>query len=72
MTITRGSIHEYLGMTIDFRMKGRCIFSQYDTIKKFWMSLPEDLRGPYKPMPAPDNLFKVDVNTEKLDEVCKE
>ena len=38
LSVNRGLVHEHLGMIIDFRMKGRCVFSQYDAIKKFWMS----------------------------------
>ena len=38
LTVNIGLVYECLGMTIDFRMKSRCVFSQYDAIKKFWMS----------------------------------
>ena len=36
------------------------------------MSLPGDLKGPCKPALALENLFKVDVDAEKLDEIRKE
>ena len=42
------------------------MFSQCDSIKKFWMSLLEYLRGPNSATPAPEDLFKVDVGAEKL------
>ena len=55
-----GLVHEYLGMTIDFRVKGECAFSQYDYIKKLLNNLPESLQCAYRNTPAPEYLFKVD------------
>lgn len=72
LTVTRGKVHDYLGMMIDFRMEDRYSFTQCDTVKKFWMSLSEDLHRPCKSTPAPDGLFKVDKDSEKLDEVKTE
>jgi len=72
LTITRGKIHEYLGITVDFSLKRGVGFSQYDFIKKFWNSLPPDLKGPYRNIPAPDYLFKVDRHAELLDERRKD
>ena len=34
LAVTRGKLHECLGMTIDFRTEGKCMFSQHDSIKK--------------------------------------
>ena len=68
LTATRGPMHEYLRMTINFRIKRRHMFSQHDAIIKFSMSLPKDLREPCKPAPAPDNLLKKDANAEKMNE----
>ena len=31
------------------------------------MSLPEELRGPYRLTPAPENIFKVDTTSPTLD-----
>ena len=67
LTVTRGKIHEYLGITIDFSLKRGVAFSQFDFVKKFWSSLPEDLKGPYRNTPAPDYLFKIDKNAQLLD-----
>jgi len=67
LTVTRGKVHEFVGMTIDFSLKQGVAFSQYDYIKKFWNELPEDLKGPYKNTPALENLFKVDRNAKLID-----
>ena len=72
LTVTRGKIHEFIGMTIDFSLKRGVAFSQYDYVKKFWNELPDDLKGPYRKSPAPDNLFKVDRNAKVVDPKKKE
>ena len=45
LTLTRGKVHEYLGMTVDFRNQGSALFNQFDAIKKFWNILPDYLHG---------------------------
>ena len=67
LMVTHGKVYEYLKMILDFRQKSSCIFSQFDAIKKFWLSLPEELKGPYHVILALQDLFKVDMNREKLD-----
>jgi len=42
LTVTRGKLHEYLGMTVDFSATGICKMTQYDCIKKLRFSLPDD------------------------------
>ena len=44
LTMTRGKMHKCLMMNLDFRMKDSDIFVQFDSIKKFYLSSPEDLR----------------------------
>ena len=60
MTVTRGKLHEYLGMTLDFKsIPGTCSITQYDFIKKMHINLPSEFKGQYRNMPAPENLFKI-------------
>ena len=56
LTVTRGKVHEYLGMTVDFRVKYEVKFSQYDGIKKLLKSLPDSMNG-MKNTAAPAYLF---------------
>ncbi|OEU17119.1 hypothetical protein FRACYDRAFT_237529 [Fragilariopsis cylindrus CCMP1102] len=58
LTVTRGKVHEYLGMTIDFRVKLEARFSQYDFLKKLLNSLPECMSTGMKNTAAPEYLFK--------------
>ena len=69
LTVTRGPVHEYLGMTIDFCIKGECAYSQYDFLnKKLLISLLESLKvSCYHNTPAPEYLFKVDTGSPRLD-----
>ena len=72
LTVTRGRIHEYLGMTIDFSMKVGVAITQYDFVKKMYKELHEDLKGAYRNTPATDFLFKVDNSAEPLSKTKKE
>jgi len=66
LTVTRGQLHEYLGQSMDFSYKEQCAMTQYDFIKKLWLELPEALKRPYKCTPAPENLFKISLNSPEL------
>jgi hypothetical protein len=66
LTIRRGKVHEYLGMTIDFTKDGEAMITMYDYIKKLIDKLPADMIGE-KATAAPEYLFKTDdVNSVKL------
>ena len=41
LTMTRGKVHEYLGMTIDLSRKGKVMISMIDYIFKMFSLLPE-------------------------------
>ena len=45
MTITRGRVHKYLRMTIDYFSPGKVIFSMIDYIGKMLDDIPEDMKG---------------------------
>ena len=72
LTVTRGKVHEYLGMTIDFRVKSEVRFSQYDFLKKLLNSLPISMSTGKKNTAAPEYLFKTSDSSCPLDNVRKE
>ena len=37
LTVTRGKVHDYLGMTVDVRNRGSVVLSQHYDIKKFFV-----------------------------------
>ena len=45
MTITRGKVHKYLGMTIDYSSPGKLIFLMIYYIIKMLDNIPEDMKG---------------------------
>jgi hypothetical protein len=67
LTVARGKVHEYLGMTIDYTEKGKVKFSMAEYIKGMLNELPDDLGDGEAPTPASKYLFDVDKNAEKLD-----
>ena len=72
--MTRGLVHEYLGMTFDLRERGEVVLSQYDFVKKLYTELPDDMKtGRYRYSPAlEDLLFKINESSPKLDCARKE
>jgi len=68
LTITRRKIHEYLGMTLDYRESGKIKISMFDYIRNMLADLPEDMNGT-SVTPAGENLFTVNQeNPTKLSE----
>ena len=69
LTVTRGKVHDYVGMTLDFSQSGEVRFSMFDYLEEIIQNLPESLRGEAQ-TPASDHLFVVDEeNAEKLNDV---
>ena len=58
LTITRGKIHEYLGMTFDYSLRGKVKITMIDYIKKMLAELPNDMDGEFA-TPAGNHLFQV-------------
>ena len=52
-----GKIHEYLGMTIDWSVDGKVIFTMYDYLEDILAEAPEDFDGE-DVTPAVSNLSK--------------
>ena len=65
MTITRGKVHKYLGMTIDYSYPGKVIFSMIDYIKKILDNIPEDIKGESS-TPSAHHLFYIVEDSSKL------
>jgi hypothetical protein len=59
--ITRGKVHEYLGMKLDYSIPGQVSVDMSDYVKSMLENFPqEELEGPTVTSPWNDNLFKVD------------
>ena len=58
LTVTRGQVHDYLGMTLDFSIPHKVQIQMYDFINKMLEDLPIDMDGTVR-MPATEHLFTV-------------
>ena len=58
LTVHRGKIRDYLGMTLDFRKKNKVKVSMYKFIKDMLDEIPKEMKG-VAATPAADHLFKV-------------
>jgi len=66
LTVNRGKIHEYLGMTIDFSVPGKVKFKMNDYVENLIEEAPDDMRGTAS-TPAANYLFNVNEKAVKLD-----
>jgi hypothetical protein len=68
MTVSRGKIHKYLGMTLDYRVPGQVKITMLDYDDEILAAFDkaEPKGGDTKTSSAPDSLFKVDEDCEKL------
>jgi hypothetical protein len=68
MTVSRGRVHKYLGMTLDYTVRGRVNISMFDYVDEIINAFDkaEPKGGGTKSSAAPDDLFKVDEDREKL------
>jgi hypothetical protein len=68
MTVSRGRVHKYLGMTLDYTVHGRVNISMFDYIDEIINAFDkaEPRGGSTESSAAPDNLFKVNEDCTKL------
>jgi hypothetical protein len=67
LTITRGKIHEYLGMTIDYSSLGKVRITMLQYIRDMLEEMPEEWTGEAA-TPAANHLFEVNPEAEPLNE----
>jgi hypothetical protein len=81
MKVSRGNIHKYLGMTLDFTAKGQVKISMTDYVKEVieaWDKVSQPADDGFTPVmskrskrakksAAPEDLFKIDEDATKLD-----
>ena len=68
MTVSRGKVHKYLGMTLDYTICGQVQIIMIDFLDEFFIDFEkaETKGGGTKTSAAPENLFNVDKDCEKL------
>jgi hypothetical protein len=68
MTVSRGKLHKYLGMTLDYTVHGQVKITMFNYVNEILTSFDKaELKGGgTKTSTAPDIIFKVDENCEKI------
>jgi hypothetical protein len=68
MTVHRGKVHTYLGMTLDYSMRGLCKVTMFDYLDEILTTFSkiEPKEDGTKSTAAPSNLFTIDEDCEKL------
>ena len=66
LTVNRGKVHVYLGMTIDYSTKGQVEFSMFDFLKEIIAETPEELMKGVSSTPAANHLFEVNEHAKPL------
>jgi hypothetical protein len=66
ITITRGKVHDYLGMTLEYSEKGKVKIKMLDYVDNMLPDLPTDMDGE-DPSPAANNLLTVNDDQTKVD-----
>ena len=65
--ITRGKVHTYLGMNLDYSQDGKVVINMRDYVKKDMLQeFPSDQLTEKASSPANENLFKVNESSQKL------
>ena len=71
--VTRGKVHEYLGMTFDYSKKGTIQVGMVEYVENMLKDFPRKLgANEVSPTPATDKLFNVDEDSPKLDKTRAE
>jgi hypothetical protein len=68
MTVSRGKINKYLGMTLDYTVRGQVKITMLDCVDEIITAFDkaEPKGGGTKTNASPESLFKVEENCEKL------
>ena len=62
VSVTKGSVHDYLGITIDYREEGKVKFTMYNFLEDIIAEAPAGMNGTAV-NPARDNLFETQEDT---------
>ena len=66
LTENTGLVHEYLGITIDYSIAGKVIFTMFDYLEGVVVEAAEDLKNSRSYYPGNDQLMKVDYDSPSL------
>ena len=59
-------MHEYLGITIDYLIAGKVVFTMFNYLKDVIVEVAKDLKNSRSYYPGNNQLMKVDYNSPSL------
>ena len=59
-------MYKYLGITIDYSIAGKVVFTIFDYLEDVIMEVADDLKNSCSYYPGNDQLFKVDDDSQRL------
>ena len=59
LTGNRGLVHKYLGVTINYLIAGKVVFTMFDYLEDVIVECAEDLKNSHSYYPGKNQLFKV-------------
>jgi hypothetical protein len=70
MTVSRGKVHKYLGVTLDYTVRGQVKITMFDYVNEILAAFDkaEPKSCGTKSSTAPNSLFKVDEDCEKIEQ----
>ena len=66
LTENKGLIHEYLGITIDYSIPRKVVFTMFDYLEDVIVEANKDLKNSRSYYPGNDSLMKVDLDSPRL------
>ena len=66
LTENKGLVHEYLGITIDYSILRKVVFTMFDYLEDVIVEASQDLKNSRSYYPGNDSLMKVDEDSLKL------
>ena len=66
LTENKGLVHEYLGITIDYSIAGKVVFTMFVYLEDVILEAADDLKNSCSYYPGNNQLFKVDHDSSRL------
>ena len=66
LTENKGLVHNYLGITIDYSIPRKVVFTMFDYLEDVIVQANKDLKNSHFYYPGNDSLMKIDYNSPSL------
>ena len=66
MTENKWLVHKYIGITVDYSIAGKVLFTMFDYLEDVIFEAADDLKNNHSYYPGNNQLFKVDHDSPRL------